>query len=67
MFRKRDGLTRVAQIWIQKVLAPYVRDAENALLLVDHFSVHLKSDIVNAVNDLGVDVDFIPTGYASAS
>lgn len=56
-----DG--RVGQIWIEKVLAPYVRDAEKAFLLVDHFSVHLTAQFVNAANDLGVDVDFIPAGY----
>jgi hypothetical protein len=56
-----DG--RVGQIWIEKVLAPYVRDARKALLLVDHFSVHLSSGFVTSVNDLGVDVDFVPAGY----
>ena len=55
--------TRVGQIWIEKVLAQHVHDAENAFLLVDHFSVHLKSDFVKTVNNLGVDVDFIPAGY----
>jgi hypothetical protein len=56
-----DG--RVGQIWIEKVLAPYVRDTEKAFLLVDHFSVHLSSQFVNSANDLGVDVDFVPAGY----
>jgi hypothetical protein len=56
-----DG--RVGQIWIEKVLAPYVRNAEKAFLLVDHFSVHLTSEFVNSANDLGVDVDFVPAGY----
>lgn len=55
--------TQVGQIWIEKILAPYLRDARKALLLVDHFSAHLKSDFVNAINDLGCDVDFIPAGY----
>jgi hypothetical protein len=56
-----DG--RVGQIWIKKVLAPYVRDTEKALLLEDHFLVHLSSQFVNSANDLGVDVDFVPAGY----
>jgi hypothetical protein len=56
-----DG--RVGQIWIEKVLAPYVRDAQKALLLVDHFSVHLTSEFVKSANNLGVDVDFVPAGY----
>lgn len=56
-----DG--RVGQIWIEKVLKPYVRDAEKAFLLIDHFKVHLTSEFVQSVNDLGVDVDYIPAGY----
>jgi hypothetical protein len=56
-----DG--RVGKIWIDRVLKPYVEDAENAFLLVDHFSVHLTSDFARSVNDLGVDIDYIPAGY----
>jgi hypothetical protein len=56
-----DG--RVGQIWIEKILKPYLRDAEKSFLLVDHFSVHLNSEFVNSVNNLGCDVDFIPAGY----
>lgn len=55
--------TRVGQIWIEKILAPYIGNAEKSFLLVDHFSAHLKSDFVNGVNDLGCDIDFIPAGY----
>lgn len=56
-----DG--RVAQIWIDKVIKPYVEDADKAFLLVDHFTVHLTSDFVKSLNNLGVDVDYIPAGY----
>jgi hypothetical protein len=56
-----DG--RVGQIWIEKVLKPYVRDADKALLLVDHCKVHLTSCFVQSANDLGIDVDYIPAGY----
>jgi hypothetical protein len=51
-----DG--KVGQIWIKKVLAPHVRNAEKALLLADHFLVHLSSEFATSVNDLGIDVDF---------
>jgi hypothetical protein len=44
-------------------LKPYVRDADKALVLMGHFKVHLTSDFVQSVNDLGVDVDDIPAGY----
>jgi hypothetical protein len=54
---------RVGQIWIEKVLEPYVRDADKALLLLDHFLAHLTSSFVKAINDLGVDVDYVPAGY----
>jgi hypothetical protein len=39
-----DG--RVGQIWIEKILKPYLRDAETSFLSVDHFSVHLTSEFV---------------------
>jgi hypothetical protein len=54
---------RVGQIWIEKVLKPYVQDADKAFLLLDHFSAHLTSSFVKAINDLGVDVDYVPAGY----
>jgi hypothetical protein len=56
-----DG--RVGQIWIEKVLKPYVKDADQSFLLIDHFKVHLTAAFVNAANDCGVDVDYIPAGY----
>jgi hypothetical protein len=56
-----DG--RVGQVWIEQVLKPYIGDTDQALLLIDHFKVHLASPFVQAVNDLGVDVDYIPAGY----
>jgi len=39
-----DG--HVAEIWIEKVLKPYVADAEYLFLLVDHFKVHLAGYFV---------------------
>jgi hypothetical protein len=55
-----DG--RVRQIWIKQVLKPYVCDTNQALLLIDHFKVHLAAAFVQSANDLGVDVDYIPAG-----
>ena len=54
---------RVGKIWIDKILKPYVADADQSLLLVDHFSVHLSSAFVHEVNELGCDVEYIPAGY----
>jgi hypothetical protein len=45
------------------VLKPYVRDTDQAFLLIDHFKVHLAAAFVQSANDLGVDVDYIPAGY----
>jgi hypothetical protein len=56
-----DG--RVGQIWIEQVLKPYVRDTDQAFLLIDHFKVHFAAAFVQSANDLGVDVDYIPAGY----
>jgi hypothetical protein len=32
-------------------------------LFVDHFKVHLSGQFIQVVNDLGIDVDFVPAGY----
>jgi hypothetical protein len=56
-----DG--HVRQIWIERILKPYLCDAKKSFLLVDHFSVHLNLEFINSVNDLGCDDDFIPAGY----
>jgi DDE superfamily endonuclease len=52
-----------SQKWIEQILEPFMVNAPKALLLVDHFSVHLTSDFMIACNDLGVEVEYIPKGY----
>jgi hypothetical protein len=39
----------VAQIRVKKVLKPHVQNANQALLLLDHFSVHLTSEFVQSI------------------
>jgi hypothetical protein len=39
-----------------------MRGSEDALLLVDHYRVHLMGSFENACNNIGVDVDYIPAG-----
>jgi len=56
-----DG--QVAKIWIEKVMKPYLEDAEESFLLIDHYKVHMTSDFVKACNNLGADVNYIPAGY----
>jgi DDE superfamily endonuclease/Tc5 transposase DNA-binding domain len=53
----------VYQKWINAILEPYVRGNDDALLLVDHYKVHMMRKFVTACNDIGVDVDYIPAGY----
>ena len=51
--------------WIDEVLAPDVATAPAGIvpiLFLDSFSVHLKGSIVRKIQDLGVQVEFIPPG-----
>lgn len=51
--------------WIEEILAPYVATAPEGvvpILFLDSFSVHMKATVVNAIQDLGVQVEFIPPG-----
>jgi hypothetical protein len=41
----------------------YMRSSENAFLLVDQYKVDMMGSFVNACNELGVDVDYIPAGF----
>lgn len=56
--------SRVAKIWFNKVMVPYMADCRgSSLLLIDQFSVHLTSEFTNLAYELGMDVDYIPAGY----
>ncbi len=49
----------------RRVLAPDVATAPAGvvpILFLDSFSVHLKGSVVNKIQDLGVQVEFIPPG-----
>jgi hypothetical protein len=41
-FDRRSGA-----IWVEKVFKPYVIDAEESFLLIDHFSIHFMKEFVN--------------------
>jgi hypothetical protein len=49
--------------YVTTILEPYVRGSNNAVLLVDHFKVHLMKSFVDACNNIGIDVEYIPAGY----
>ncbi len=51
--------------WIDEILAPYVSTAPEGVvptLFLVSFSVHMMATIVNGIQDLGVQVEFIPPG-----
>jgi hypothetical protein len=51
--------------WIHEVLAPHVVTAPPGivpLLFLDSFAVHMMGSVVNKIQELGVEVDFIPPG-----
>ncbi len=51
--------------WIYEILAPYVATAPEGvvpILFLDSFSVHMMATVVNVIQDLGIQVEFIPPG-----
>jgi hypothetical protein len=51
--------------WIDEVLAPHVATAPPGivpLLFLDSFAVHMMGSVVNKIQELGIEVDFIPPG-----
>ncbi len=51
--------------WINEVLAPHVATAPPGivpLLFLNSFAVHMMGSVVNKIQELGVEVDFIPPG-----
>jgi hypothetical protein len=53
----------VIEKYINAILRPYVQESANAVLLCDHYKVHLMSAFVTSCNNLGIDVEYIPPGY----
>ena len=59
---------RVMHFWIDKVLKPYVNTAPPGvvpLLFLDSYRCHMMKATVNAIEDLGVQVEHIPGGCTS--
>jgi hypothetical protein len=51
--------------WIDEVLAPHVATAPPGivpLLFLDSFAVHMMGSVINKIQKLGIEVDFIPPG-----
>jgi hypothetical protein len=58
--------TLVYKDWVREVLCPYFNDRPG-LLIQDNFSDHLASASINSVNNIGINLEFIPAGYASTA
>lgn len=59
---------RVMHLWIDEVLKPYIAAAPPGivpLLLLDSYRCHMMKSTVNAIEDLGVEVEHIPGGCTS--
>jgi hypothetical protein len=57
-----DGTTLM---WINQILVPHVATAPEGItpiLFLASFLVHMKATVINAIQDLGVQVEFIPPG-----
>jgi DDE superfamily endonuclease len=55
----------VMHLWIKKILAPHVKKIPKGkvpLLLLDHASAHMAEVILDAIDDLWVDIIQIPPG-----
>jgi hypothetical protein len=52
------------QEWVQRVIWPFAELHNNSLyLLLDQFSVHMQHNNTFALQQIGIEVDFIPVGY----
>ena len=59
---------RVMLMWVDMVLKPYVNTAPEdvvPILFLDSYRCHMMNSVVNAIQDLGVQVEHIPGGCTS--
>ena len=59
---------RVMLMWVDMVLKPYVDTAPEdvvPILFLDSYHCHMMNSVVNAIQDLGVQVEHIPGGCTS--
>jgi hypothetical protein len=54
------------QEWVHRVITPYAWLQEsNVYMALDHFSVHMQYNNTTALQQIGIEVEFIPPGYTS--
>ena len=56
---------QVMMDWVQDILAPYVANVPRGIvpiILLDDFTVHKSGRVVDAIQQLGIEVEFIPPG-----
>ena len=59
---------RVMLMWVDMVLKPYFDTAPEdvvPILFLDLYCCHMMNSVVNAIQDLGVQVEHIPGGCTS--
>ena len=59
---------RVMLMWVEMVLKPYVNTAPDnvvPLLFLDSYHCHMMNLVVNAIQDLGVEVKHVPGACTS--
>ena len=55
-------------MWVEEILAPYVATAPAGivpLLGLDSYRVHMMASVVHLIQELGVEVEYIPGGCTS--
>ena len=55
-------------MWVEMVLKPYVNTGPDnmvPILFLDSYRCHMMNSVVNAIQDLGVEVKHIPGGCTS--
>ena len=55
-------------MWVEMVLKPYVDTAPDnvvSILFLDSYHSHMMNSVINAIQDLGVEVEHIPGGCTS--
>jgi hypothetical protein len=58
--------------WVNSVWSPFSTggdvggNGDGSYLIMDEFSVHMKSEVSKAIQQLGTEIEFIPGGYTGA-
>ena len=54
--------------WVENILKPYIKMVSDTIVLLhvlDCYQCHMMTSVVQAIQQLGVEVELIPGGYTS--